>query len=215
MGMLDHLSYLAVEGPIGVGKSSLVRSLSLQLQARPILEAVAENPFLDHYYADMRKYAFQTQVFFLISRYKQQQLISQRDLFHRLTISDYLFDKDEIFARLSLTEEELQLYLHLQPLLASRIPRPDLVLLLQADVDTLMARIRGRGKRSESKMPREYVERVVEAYERYFFEYDAAPVLVVNTKEVDFVHNPDDLEELIRQMERSRSGRQYYVPRPR
>ena len=213
--MLDHLSYLAVEGPIGVGKSSLVRTLSRQLQARPILETVDQNPFLDHYYADMQKYAFQTQIFFLISRYKQQQLIGQRDLFHRLTISDYLFDKDEIFARLALTEEELQLYSHLQPFLASRIPTPDLVVLLQADVDTLMARIRTRGKRSESKMPRQYIERVVEAYDRYFFEYDAAPVLVVDTKEVDFVHNRADVDELIRQMERTRKGRQYYVPRPR
>jgi len=153
----EKFRYIAIEGPIGVGKTSLARSLAERLDARLILEEAAENPFLPRYYGNISKFAFQTQIFFLISRYKQQKEIAQRDLFNRLTVSDYIFEKDRIFASIALNEEELMLYNHLQPLLASNIPDPDLVILLQAPASVLMQRIRARGRKFESPMTRDYI----------------------------------------------------------
>lgn len=208
----EKFRYIAIEGPIGVGKTSLAKALAERLDARPILEASAENPFLPRYYGNMKKYAFQTQIFFLISRYKQQKQITQRDLFNRITVSDYMFDKDRIFASISLNDEELMLYNHLHPLLASNIPRPDLVILLQAPASELMRRIRARGTKFEANVTRNYIEAVVEAYDRFFFDYDASPLLVVNTTHVNFALEPFDLDTLVLQLEKIESGTQYYVP---
>jgi len=209
---LDKFRYIAIEGPIGVGKTSLAKAMSERLKARLLLEEAAENPFLPRYYNNIKKYAFQTQIFFLVSRYKQQKQIDQRDLFNRITISDYMFEKDRIFASITLNEEELMLYNHLHPLLAVNIPKPDLVILLQAPASVLMGRIRARGRKFEASVTRDYLEAVVEAYDRFFFDYDASPLLIVNTTHVNFAVEPFDLETLVLQLGKIESGTQYYVP---
>jgi len=208
----DKFRYIAIEGPIGVGKTSLAKALAERLKARLILEEALENPFLPKYYGNIKKYAFQTQIFFLVSRYKQQAHIRQRDLFNSLTITDYMFDKDRIFASITLNEEELMLYNHLHPLLASNIPKPDLVILLQAPASVLMQRIRARGRKFEAAVTRDYIEAVAEAYDRFFFNYDDSPLLIVNTTRVNFAVDPFDLETLVLQIDKIESGTQYYVP---
>ncbi len=205
-------TYIAIEGPIGVGKTSLAKALAERLRARLILEPVQENPFLECFYADMRKYAFQTEIAFLLARYKQQQELLQSELFHTCTVADYIFRKNDIFARLTLTEEELLLFRRLEQMLAPRIPPVDFAIYLQADVDVLMSRIRRRRLAFEDRIPRDYLERVVEAYERFFFEFDACPLLIVNTNDVNFPEDRINVEELIGQLERVKSGTQYYVP---
>ncbi len=213
MGALhEKFRYIAIEGPIGVGKTSLAKVLSDRLNARLLLEEAGDNPFLPKYYGNIKKYAFQTQIFFLVSRYKQQKQITQRDLFNRITMSDYMFDKDRIFASITLNEEELLLYNHLHPLLATNIPKPDLVILLQAPAGVLMNRIRTRGRKFEASVTRDYLEAVVEAYDRFFFDYEASPLLIVNTTHVNFAVDPFDLETLVLQLEKVESGTQYYVP---
>jgi len=208
----DKFRYIAIEGPIGVGKTSLAKSLADRLKARLFLEEATENPMLPKYYTNMKKYAFQAQLFFLVSRYKQQKEIGQRDLFNRITIADYMFEKDRIFASLSLNEDELMLYNHLHPLLSANVPKPDLVVLLQAPANVLMQRIRTRGRKFEEPMTRDYIMKVVEAYDRFFFNYDASPVLIVNTSQVNFTVDKIDLESLVQQLERMESGKEYYVP---
>ena len=208
----ERFKYIAIEGPIGVGKTSLAEALAKRLDARLFLEEAMENPFLTKYYSNLKKFAFQTQLFFLVSRYKQQKELIQRDLFNRITVTDYMFDKDRIFASLALNEEELMLYNHLHPLLAVNIPKPDLVILLQAPANVLMSRIRTRGRKFEEPMSRDYIERVVEAYDRFFFNYNATPLLIVNTTHVNFSVDRFDLESLVLQLEKLESGTQYYVP---
>jgi deoxyadenosine/deoxycytidine kinase len=210
--MLEDIHYIAIEGPIGVGKTTLATALAERLGATTLFEEAEENPFLGNYYDDPRRYAFQAQIFFLVSRFKQQQQLGQNTLFEPLVISDYLFDKDRLFARLTLSEDEWMLYERLQPLLSARIRRPDLVVLLQATTDALMERIRRRGKKAEQRMTREYVEKIVEAYDQFFFTYDACPVLVVNTSDVDFTAPDGDFENLVRRLDQIKAGRQYYVP---
>ena len=208
----EKFRYIAIEGPIGVGKTSLARALSERLTARLILEEAMENPFLPKYYGNIKKYAFQTQIFFLVSRFNQQKNIRQRDLFNSLTITDYMFDKDRIFASITLNEEELMLYNHLHPLLASSIPKPDLVILLQAPAAVLMQRIRTRGRKFEAGVSRDYIETVSEAYDRFFFNYSESPLLIVNTTHVNFAVDPFDLDTLVLQIEKIEAGTQYYVP---
>ena len=212
MSPLEDFNYIAMEGPIGVGKTSLARILAERLNARLILEEVEDNPFLERFYHDPRSYAFQAQIFFLVSRYKQQAQINQKDLFHKLTLTDYLFEKDRIFARMNLNDDEFGLYDRLQPLLAAKIPRPDLVILLQAHADVLISRIRRRGNVYETPMTRDYVRQIVDAYDRYFFDYSDAPLLVINTNEVDFTTDQVNVDHLIRQLDRVEDKVQYYVP---
>ncbi|NIQ39626.1 MAG: deoxynucleoside kinase [Proteobacteria bacterium] len=204
--------YIAVEGPIGVGKTSLAELLAAEFSARPVLEKPSENPFLSRFYQDRKKYAFQTQIFFLLSRYQQQQEFMQLDLFNQLTISDYLFSRDRIFASVNLDENELALYERVYRLLTGRIATPDLVIYLQAKAEVLLDRIRQRSQDYDSSIDTEYLQSLVQAYHNYFFHYSDSPLLVIDTSEIDFVHKEEDLASLVREIQRPRSGTWYYVP---
>jgi deoxyadenosine/deoxycytidine kinase len=209
---MPEANYIVIEGVIGVGKTSLAKLMSERVDARLVLEEVEENPFLEDFYGDPIHYAFQTQLFFLLSRYRQQMEFPQQDLFQHKTISDYLFDKDKIFAYINLNEKELSLYERLWSLLQKDIPKPDLVIYLQANTETLMHRIRERGRPYERSISPEYIQRLNEAYSYFFFHYADSPLLVVNTAKIDFVHNPDDLEDLLAQIDKPHVGTKYYVP---
>jgi deoxyadenosine/deoxycytidine kinase len=204
--------YIVVEGPIGVGKTSLVQMLGEEFASRVILEKAAENPFLPKFYTNQSNFAFQTQMFFLLSRYQQQRELAQQELFSQSVICDYLFAKDRIFASVNLDDDELILYQQIYSLLDERIAKPDLVIYLQSPTDVLQQRIRMRGRSYEREISREYVEAVNEAYNRYFFSYDESPLLIINTSEVDFVRRPEDFQDLVREIRRMKKGVQFYVP---
>jgi deoxyguanosine kinase len=208
----EEKRYIAVEGPIGVGKTSLARMLAAKLDGELLLERTEDNPFLEKFYQDRRRYALQTQLFFLLTRYQQQKDLSQLDLFQGLIVSDYLFDRDRIFAHTNLDKDELRLYDDIYTLLEARIVRPDLVILLQARPEILKERIRTRGTQSERDISLEYLEEVTEAYKDYFFYYNESPLLVVDTTEIDFVQSRDDFEDLVREIKGTRKGTWYYMP---
>lgn len=207
-----RLQYIVIEGVIGAGKTSLATLMAERFGGRVLLEQHEENPFLPDFYRDPRHFAFSTQMFFLLSRYRQQQEIPQRDLFHELLIADYLFAKDRIFASLTLDERELSLYDKVAKLLERDIPPPDLVVYLQSSTERLMANIRRRNRSYEKPIAEDYIRDLNEAYNRFFFNYTATPLLVVNSTAIDFVHNADDFENLIAQLSRPISGVQYYSP---
>jgi deoxyguanosine kinase len=204
--------YIVVEGVIGVGKTSLSRLLSDRLQARLVLEEVEENPFLKDFYQDRARYAFQTQMHFLFSRYQQQRALRQMELFSERLVVDYLFQKDRIFAGLTLSERELALYEKLVGWLELEVMAPDVVVYLQANPDTLMIRIARRGRSYERDMEREYIRELNDAYNHFFFHYVGAPLLVVNTNAIDFVNNTDEFEDLMRRIVSHRQGTVYYSP---
>ncbi len=204
--------YIVIEGVIGVGKTSLSRLLSERLSARLVLEEVEENPFLKDFYRDRARYAFQTQMHFLFSRYQQQRSLRQLELFSERLVADYLFQKDRIFASLNLQERELALYERLVGWLELDVMKPDVVVYLQASPDTLMERIARRGRSFEKEMDREYIKSLNEAYNHFFFHYAEAPLLVVNTNRIDFVNNPDDFEDLEKRILSHRQGTVYYAP---
>ncbi len=210
--MVGKKRYLAVEGPIGVGKTSLATMLADKLGGESLLERTDDNPFLERFYQDRKRYAFQTQMFFLLTRYQQQKDLSQLDLFQRTIISDYLFDRDRIFAHITLDKDELRLYKAVYSLLEGRVTRPDLVILLQARPEILKERIRTRGKRYERDISLEYLREVVEAYRDYFFYYSKSPLLVVDTSEIDFVQSKEDFEDLLKEIKETRKGMWYYIP---
>lgn len=205
-------AFLAIEGVIGVGKSTLARLLAERMDGRVVMEAVEENPFLEPFYRDRRRYAFSCQIFFLLSRFRQQRALRQPDLFENRIVCDYLFRKDRIFATLNLDEDELALYDQILPLLERELPRPDRVVYLQASLETLLGRIERRGRPFEKDMDPEYLRELSEAYSRFFFHYQEVPLLVVNTDAIDFVENPDDLNDLIDRIRRHDSGTLYYTP---
>jgi deoxyguanosine kinase len=205
--------YVVVEGVIGVGKTSLAKMLSERLQAQLVLEEVEENPFLKDFYRDRARFAFQTQMHFLFSRYQQQRNLKQTELFSsERMVSDYLFQKDRIFASLNLSDKELALYEKLVGWLELDVMRPDVVVYLQAAPDTLMERIGRRGRPFEKDMERDYIRQLVEAYNYFFFHYTDVPLLVVNTNGIDFVNNPDDFEDLETRILSHRQGTVYYAP---
>jgi deoxyguanosine kinase len=215
MDSQHHAKYIVTEGPIGVGKTSLTTLLAKELNARLILERAEENPFLSDFYSDPGRYRFQTQMFFLLNRFSQQQEMAQPDLFTRVTIADYLFDKDRIFAYLNLDEHELPLYEQFYKILEPKIVKPDLVIFLQADTDTLLKRIKQRGRPFEKGIDHDYIASVNEAYNQFFFRYSETPLLVVNTSGIDYVRNKEDLDDLKKQILGTNRGTQYYVPRSR
>lgn len=210
---LEH-RYIVVEGPIGVGKSSLTNIVAERFQARRVMEVVEENPFLASFYGDRAKYAFQTQMFFLLSRFKQQHELFQQDLFSAVTVSDYLFAKDRIFANLTLQADELALYERVFEALQPRVTKPDLVIYLQARMDVLLARIKKRGREFERKFDPDYLDGLCKAYNDFFFHYTDTPLLVVNTSDIDFVNNPADLEDLLSVIRQTRKGTVHYQPLP-
>jgi deoxyguanosine kinase len=209
MGMEQR--YIVVEGPIGVGKTSLTQRLAERLGGRAVLETVEENPFLSSFYADRQKYAFQTQLFFLLSRFRQQQELLQQDLFRATTVSDYLFAKDRLFALLNLDPRELGLYDRVYEALGPRVTKPDLVVYLQARLDVLLARIRKRGRDFERQFDAGYLGELVQAYNDFFLHYRETPLLVVNTSDIDFVHDPADLEGLLGAIQGAREGVHHYL----
>ena len=204
--------YIAVEGVIGVGKTSLATFLAERLGGRLVLEKVEENPFLASFYEDRERFAFPTQVFFLLSRYRQQQQLGRLDLFERTMVSDYIFEKDRIFASINLDEHEWALYERLAALFDARIVHPDLVVYLQASTETLMARIAQRGRVYERDMDVSYIRALNEAYNHFFFHYTASPLLVVNTSGMDLEHREAGVEDLIEQVRTPFKGTRYYVP---
>lgn len=207
--------YIAIEGPIGVGKSTLATRLAKRLNARLVLEEFTDNPFLKEFYRDRERVAFQTQVYFLIARFKQQERLRQPDLFSRAIVTDYLFAKDRIFAYLNLTDAEIQLYEKIYDLIRPNIARPDLVIYLQARPEVLMQRLRKRGRDFESTIQVDYLEELMRAYNNFFFHWEESPLLVVETSDIDLADNDDDFEDLIRVMSRTKAGTHHYVPQAR
>lgn len=204
--------FVVVEGPIGVGKTSLARRLARSFGSELILEQADENPFLERFYRNPKSAALQTQLFFLFQRTRQLENIRQHDLFDTVRVADYLIDKDKLFGRLTLDEEEFALYDQIYERLATDTPIPDLVIYLQAPVDVLLERIARRGIRYEQQIEREYLEKLQEAYARFFHGYDASPLLIVNAAQADFVSNDQDYNQLFEQIKRTRRGRHYFNP---
>ncbi len=210
--MLREGRYIALEGPIAVGKSALAAALADEYGARLIGEPVEDNPFLPKFYEEPERYAFTAQVSFLMERYRQQEELEQMDLFQRATVADYIFAKDRIFAELTLSRDEISLYDRIYALLDARIRKPDLVVFLDASTEVLLRRLKRRKRPYEKRLGRDYVEKVGEAYRRFFHRYSDTPLLVVNSSEIDFVENGGDLADLVREIGSMGQGVQHYVP---
>jgi len=209
---MQDLYYIAIEGVIGVGKTSLAKLLSKEMNALTILEEAEANPFLSDFYHDRERFAFQTQIFFLLSRFRQQEEFPQPDLFHKRVISDYIFAKDKIFASLNLSESELQLYEKLVRVLEPRVPVPDLVVYLQASPERLMNNIRIRDRASEREMDENYLRELSEIYNRFFMNYNSTPLLVINSEKLDFVNKEEHLKQLLEVLEEPIQGTRFYNP---
>lgn len=209
------LHYIAIEGPIGVDKTMIVERLATRLDANKVLEDWATNPFLRPFYDGKAGAAFQTELFFLLSRYRQQQELVQRQLFAQATLCDYVFEKSRLFAYLNLDDSELLIFDKLYALLSESVPKPDLVVFLQAPTELLVKRVRTRGRPEETALSEEYLAEVNRAYNHYFFHYSSTPLLVVNTADVDLVNEAADLDDLLKQIRAMGKGTQYYVPRSR
>jgi len=211
-GRLREARYIALEGPIAVGKSSLAAALAKEYGARLVCEPVEESPFLPRFYEDPERCAFPAQVSFLMERYQQQHELLQIDLFQRATVADYIFAKDRIFAELTLSRDELALYERIYSLLDNRIRKPDLVIFLDARTEILLRRLKRRNRPYEKRLGREYIEKLAEAYRRFFHTYSDTPLLVVNTSDIDFVENGGDFADLVREIGHMGQGVQHYVP---
>ncbi len=209
----DPLEYIVIEGVIGAGKTTLARYMARHFEAKLVLEEFDQNPFLERFYEDRARWAFQTQLAFLASRFRQQKELLARDLFHRVVVSDYAFDKDRIFAHHNLEGDELQLYETLFGLMEPNTPTPDLVVYLQSTPERLMENIAKRGRSYEEDMDPEYIEALHEAYNYYFFRYTKSPLLIVNAARIDFVENQSELAELLRYIAtREHHGMTYVNP---
>lgn len=204
--------YIAIEGPIGVGKSSLAKLLAQKFGSRLVKEEVANNPFLERFYENPKKYAFQAQLFFLLSRYRQQKELAQGDLFEEGVVCDYIMAKDKIFALINLEDDEISLYESIYKLLVPTLAKPDLVIYLQARPEVLLSRVRKRGIGYERNISLDYLKTLSDAYNEYFFHYNETPLLIVNTSEIDFVESARDLEHLVREVKSVKRGMQHYIP---
>ena len=211
-GFLKQIHYLAVEGSIGAGKTSFCRILSSRLNARLVLEESEANPFLKEFYRDRERYSFQTQIFYLLARYRQQLEIAQKDLFFDLSVSDYIFARDRIFANLNLSDKELALYEKVADVLEKSVIRPDFVIYLQASTERLLKNIRTRNRDYEAGIDFDYLNSLNESYNHFFFNYTDAPVLIVDASEIDFIHNPDDLDEILRELDKGGKGTRFFKP---
>ena len=204
--------HIAVEGTIGVGKTSLAKILGERLEAKLILEEFEENPFLVDFYKDAERFAFQTQLFFLLSRYRQQQELQQTDLFTKALISDYMFVKDRLFAALNLNDKEMSLYNSVARILEKNVSSPDMVIFLQSDTDRLMLNIKKRGREYEKSINWKYIDALNQIYNEFFFRYNKSPLLIINTNDIDFVYNKNDLEEIIDFIRTPGEGTRYFNP---
>src|SRR5882672_5269514 len=204
--------FIVVEGPIGVGKTSLARRLCVSLSAQGVLEQAAQNPFLERFYRNPRAGALPTQLHFLLQRAQQLAALKQADLFAQVRVADYLLEKDRLFARVTLDDAEYALYEQLYARLDIQAPKPDLVVYLQAPVDVLLERISKRGIGYEQHIERQYLERLNEAYARFFHEFDTGPLLIVNAAAIDPINNQADYDELLAAIQRMKRGRLYYNP---
>ena len=204
--------FIAVEGCIGAGKTSLVNLLGKQFDAQVIREMDEENPFISKFYQDRESFGFQAQVFFLLNRYNQYMGLAQRDLFSSVVLVDYLFQRDRLFAALNLKDQELKLYDQIYSLLNTKVPKPDLVIFLQASTDILRSRVEKRGREYEVFMDPDYLDNVNKSFNNFFFYYSETPLLVINTNEIDFVGEKSDLEQLIIKINSHRIGREYFNP---
>ncbi len=208
---MDVPRHIAIEGPIGVGKTTLCKLLAEGFHAKLILEDTNANPFLPQFYRDRTKHALKTQILFLINRYLQQKELAQQDLFSQRIVCDYLFSKDRIFASINLNQEEMFLYEKIYSLLDMNLPKPELVIFLQASLDVLMRHIKRRGIEHERMIDRDYLGELIDAYNRYFFSYQETPLVVVNVSDIDFVKSKADYENLVREILSAKRGQKHYV----
>ncbi|UCE89171.1 MAG: deoxynucleoside kinase [Pseudomonadota bacterium] len=211
---LDQPGFIVVEGPVGVGKTTLARRLADSFGSDLLLEGAHENPFLERFYREPRNAALQTQLFFLFQRARQLQDLRQADMFAPVRVADFIMEKDRLFARLTLDDDEFRLYEQVYAHLTVDAPQPDLVVYLQAPVEVLLRRIGKRGRDYERHIEAEYLHRLVESYMRFFHDYTAAPLLIVNAAEIDFATNEADYEQLLKEVRKVRSGRHYFNPTP-
>lgn len=207
---LAKYRHIVVEGPIGVGKTSLARRLAERLESNLLLERPDENPFLPRFYQDMARHALPTQLFFLFQRINQLRELAQPDLFNRVTVSDFLLDKDPLFARLTLSSDEWRLYQQIYDTLRPQAPKPDLVVYLQAQPETLYERVRRRGVDYERPITEEYLALLADSYSRFFYHYSGSPVLIVNSERLNFVKQDGDLELLLGRMRGLRGTREFF-----
>lgn len=212
MNSVDIPQYIVIEGPIGVGKTSLARRLAEDYDGELLLEGAEENPFLERFYKNPRHAALPTQLFFLFQRAQQMQSLRQSDLFAPVRVADFLLEKDRLFAQLNLDDDELRLYEQVYASLTTDAPRPDLVIYLQAPVEVLLERVQKRGRHFERFIESNYLQRLVEAYTRFFHYYSDSPLLIVNAAEIDLVNNSRDYQQLVERLGQVRSGRHYFNP---
>jgi deoxyguanosine kinase len=210
--MSNGVSLVAVEGNIGVGKTSLARLLARHLSARLVEENVEDNPFIERFYENMGAYSLQAQLVFLMNRYKQQLGLGQKELFNELTIIDYIFARDKIFAHVNLSDDELGLYSRIANELEAKLVRPNVVIYLQASTDVLFERIQRRGNAMERTISKQYLETLNEAFNHYFFNYAETPLLIVNTDGMDFVNNEKHFQDFVQRVSEPVSGTELYVP---
>jgi len=209
----NKIKYIAIEGVIGAGKTSLAKKIAERLNAKLVLENFEDNPFLEKFYKNKARYAFHTQMFFLLTRYKQLLELRQEDLFHNYVISDYIFEKDKIFAYLNLEDDELELYEKMVSFIERNIVVPDLVIYLQSTVERLMSNINLRGRTAEKNMAESYIKDLNEAYNYFFFRFKATRVLIINATNIDFVNNPADFENLVEEILKPVHGNiEYFDP---
>jgi len=208
--LFDKYRYVVIAGPIGAGKTSLARLLAERFQSELLLENADDNPFLARFYQDVARYALPTQLFFLFQRASQVQALKQMELFGRATVADFMLDKDQLFAQINLSDEEYHLYQQIYTHLKTQTPTPDLMIYLQVAPEVLADRVRGRGVEYEAPVTLDYLTRVADSYSRYFYHYDASPLLIVNSEHLNFIDQPQALDMLVERIGRMRGGREYF-----